>query len=289
MNSRQLLHFRIIAKEENLQRAAEVLYVSPPALSKTIAELEDELGCKLFNRLGKKITLNENGRKLLQYAEEQYNLIEKVKMTFLREETVKPVIVSLYFLWYQVLFPNATSINASNYSTLLCDSDNVYTMYDKLLDGYADAIIDYDRNLYGKSDQFLQKYLLIEESYAVHADIKHPWAEREYLTLADIEGANFVDRQNNEVWRKEFMKYFNVNYSVIQQLESSTFTKALQHTCEPLLHMDLPGSSSSIGQNKRSIPIICKPRNVFLWWISENDKKVKPLIENIKLFHSNND
>ena len=69
MELHQLRYFVQVARLESVSRAAQVLHVSQPALSKTIAKLEDELGCKLFDRAGKRLHLNDRGRYFLKEAE----------------------------------------------------------------------------------------------------------------------------------------------------------------------------------------------------------------------------
>lgn len=59
-----LLHLRyfcVVAKHESISKAAEELMVSQPALSKVIRSLEEELGCPLFVRNGRNMTLNQEG------------------------------------------------------------------------------------------------------------------------------------------------------------------------------------------------------------------------------------
>ena len=68
MDLLQLLYFRTVASLEHMTRAAEVLHVSQPSLSRTISNLEKELGTPLFYRTGRKITLNRYGRAFLKHV-----------------------------------------------------------------------------------------------------------------------------------------------------------------------------------------------------------------------------
>ncbi|MGN0633704.1 MAG: LysR family transcriptional regulator [Oscillospiraceae bacterium] len=72
----QLKYFRIIAQTENISKAAEQLYIAQPSLSMTLKRLEDELGIPLFDRNGKKITLNKAGRIFLRYCDEIFSSID---------------------------------------------------------------------------------------------------------------------------------------------------------------------------------------------------------------------
>lgn len=70
MELNQLEYFYETAKREHITQTAEALNITQPALSKTIARLEDDLGVKLFEREGKNIRLNEYGRVVLRYTEQ---------------------------------------------------------------------------------------------------------------------------------------------------------------------------------------------------------------------------
>ena len=63
MNIHGLRAFLTVAKLENVSKAAELLHMSQSSLSKTIAALEKELGVKLFDRNGKRLTLNNYGQR----------------------------------------------------------------------------------------------------------------------------------------------------------------------------------------------------------------------------------
>jgi DNA-binding transcriptional LysR family regulator len=72
----QQLRIKAVATEENLTRAAELLYVSQPSLSKQIKTLEKNLDI-LLNRENNKISLTENGKVFLQYCERILALCEE--------------------------------------------------------------------------------------------------------------------------------------------------------------------------------------------------------------------
>ena len=70
MDIRVLKYFLTVAKEQSISRAAEVLHISQPPLSRQLQDLETELGKKLFLRGSRKITLTEEGRILPLTAQE---------------------------------------------------------------------------------------------------------------------------------------------------------------------------------------------------------------------------
>ncbi|MFI3325313.1 MAG: LysR family transcriptional regulator [Clostridia bacterium] len=66
MEFQQLHYFLVVAKYQHMTKASEILHIAQPALSQCIKRLEDELGVKLFDRVGRKIELNEYGKLLQQ-------------------------------------------------------------------------------------------------------------------------------------------------------------------------------------------------------------------------------
>jgi LysR family transcriptional regulator, cyn operon transcriptional activator len=68
MEIRQLRYFLDIAQTEHLTQSAQNLYVTPSTLSHGLRQLEDELGVKLFDRLGRGLKLSQAGVEFRAYA-----------------------------------------------------------------------------------------------------------------------------------------------------------------------------------------------------------------------------
>lgn len=86
MELRVLNYFLVIAREENFTKAAKILHVTQPTLSRQIADLEKELGVKLFIRGNHSIILTEDGMILKQRAQEILSLADKTKRGFMQKD-----------------------------------------------------------------------------------------------------------------------------------------------------------------------------------------------------------
>ena len=82
MEIRTLRYFLAVAREENMTRAAELLHVTQPTLSRALRSLEDELGKKLFTRHSFHISLTEEGVLLRDRAEDLLSLADKIEREF---------------------------------------------------------------------------------------------------------------------------------------------------------------------------------------------------------------
>lgn len=88
MELRTMRYFLAVAREENMTRAAELLHVTQPTLSKQLKSLEDELGKKLFTRHSFSIQLTEEGVLLRKRAEDLVRMADKITTEFLTLDDV---------------------------------------------------------------------------------------------------------------------------------------------------------------------------------------------------------
>lgn len=86
MEIRVLRYFLAVVREEGINRAAEVLHITQPTLSRQLSQLEDEVGVKLFHRGAKKITLTNEGILLRRRAEEILALVDRTEQELVEQD-----------------------------------------------------------------------------------------------------------------------------------------------------------------------------------------------------------
>lgn len=79
MELMQLKYFKTVARTGKIAAAAQELFLSPPALSTSIARLEKELGTPLFDRTGNRIALNTQGEIFLRHVNEMFDCLDRAK------------------------------------------------------------------------------------------------------------------------------------------------------------------------------------------------------------------
>lgn len=95
MELRVLRYFLTVAGEETITRAAELLHLTQPTLSRQLAQLEEEVGAKLFVRGTRRLTLTEEGLLLLRRAREIVELVDKAEQELKCHEETLEGLVSL--------------------------------------------------------------------------------------------------------------------------------------------------------------------------------------------------
>ena len=129
MVDNKLLEYLIVFyKEGSLLKASEVLHLSEPSLSKAMKSLEDEIGLKIFDRKKNKLSLNEDGLKLLPFINEVINS-DRILVKKAQEIKEKRNKISIgytapgIFYKYSDIFMN--KIIKVEISTILDEEDNL--------------------------------------------------------------------------------------------------------------------------------------------------------------------
>ena len=94
MEIRVLRYFLTVVREESITKAAQVLHITQPTLSRQLAQMEESMGVKLFLRGTRKIVLTNEGMLLRRRAEEILELVDKTERELLEQEEQVEGVVS---------------------------------------------------------------------------------------------------------------------------------------------------------------------------------------------------
>lgn len=206
MELRNLITFIHVAELGSFTKAAEQLGYSQSTISFQIKQLEEELGCLLFERINHTITLTERGRELVSYAHQIRTLTDEFKESLTKEEdldghihvvtpdSVCEEMIYAHYMDFHRKYPNI-SIKFTNADTSV--------MFDMLDHNEADAIITLDSHSYRK-DYVIAK----EELLSMHfvASSSSELANVKNLQMKDIINEPFILTESGQGYRRVFDK-----------------------------------------------------------------------------------
>ncbi len=187
MEIRTLRYFLETAREGNMTRAAERLFISQPTMSKQLKELESELGAKLFIRSNYNIKLTEAGMLLKKRAEDILALVDKTEGEFrsLDEINSGDIYVGAPESEAMMLFAEAFSSLQKDYPGIRCNihSGNLEDVCDRLDKGLLDFAI-----VMSFVDLSKYNYLKMpaEDSWGILLRKDDPLAEKGSFTVEEI-------------------------------------------------------------------------------------------------------
>lgn len=86
MEIRVLRYFLTVVREESITKAADVLHITQPTLSRQLSQMEDDIGVRLFHRGTRKIILTNEGMLLRRRAEEILQLVDNTERELVEQE-----------------------------------------------------------------------------------------------------------------------------------------------------------------------------------------------------------
>ena len=159
MDTKNLTTFIYVAELRNFTKAADRLGFSQSTVSFQIKQMENELGCQLFERINHTVQLTEKGREVLEYAHRVSQMTLELKDS-MKEETASGYIrlamadslctslLSRDFLHFRELYPNiALKIIAAG----------TEEMFRLMNHNEADAILTLDNHIYNTEYRILQE------------------------------------------------------------------------------------------------------------------------------------
>ncbi len=187
MEIRVLRYFLETAREGNMTRAAQRLFISQPTMSKQLKELEKELGTRLFVRSNYNIRLTEAGMLLRERAEDILSLVEKTEAEFksLEEINSGDIYVGAPESESMNLFAEIVCKLQQDYPKIRCNvySGNMNDVCEKLDKGLLDFAI-----VMNYVDLIKYNYLPMstEDTWGVIMRSDDPLAGKDSFTISEL-------------------------------------------------------------------------------------------------------
>lgn len=218
----QLRILKAIATEKNFTRASDLLYLSQPSLSKQIKTLEKNLDIQLIDRDNNKISLTENGKIFLQYAERILALCEESCRVIidLKNGERGNLTVGASQTIGTYLMPRVLALFAQNYPQidLKVQVNSTRIIAKNIENREIDIAV-----VGGEIPEGLKKKLsieyFVEDEFSLIVPKSHPFASKKEITKEDLYHLNFITLNANSTIRKFIDNILIQNQIQIKELK----------------------------------------------------------------------
>ena len=219
----QLRILKALATEKNFTRAAELLYLSQPSLSKQIKVLEKNLDIPLINREKNKISLTENGKVFLQYSERILALCEEScrALVDLKNGERGNLTIGASQTIGTYLLPRVLALFAQHYPQirLKVQVNSTRIIAKNVINREIDLAV-----VGGEIPMKLQKNLFmeyfVEDEFSLIISPSHPFASKKQIKKEDLYHLNFITLNSNSTIRKFIDNILSQNQIETKQLKT---------------------------------------------------------------------
>ncbi len=201
MEVHQLRYVCAIADTGNFSRAAERCKIAQPSLSQQVLKLEEELGTKLFDRLGRSIRLTEAGRAFIPRARAILHQMEAARSSAADQNTDLrgSVAVGVIPTVAPYLMPRYTARFAKKYPDAKLRIVEETTSV--LVEGLRDLSLDVAILALPLRHKDLELFPIRTEPLFAALSANHPRASAKSLSLKDLRGESFVMLRDGHCFR----------------------------------------------------------------------------------------
>ena len=210
----QLKYVIAIASSTSMREAANRLIITQPALSLAINDLEEELGIVLFNRTNRGISLTNEGEEFLIYAKQAVSKFELIEDKYEKNSDGRrqfSVSLQHYVFAIHAFVNTIKKFDSEEYNYSIHETRTDEVLNDVKTLKSEIGIISYSSSNEKIIRKLLKEYQLkfvpiMTKNTYVYVWKKHPLADREELSLADLEGypcVSFDQSSDNNFYLSE--------------------------------------------------------------------------------------
>ncbi|MGH7885465.1 MAG: LysR family transcriptional regulator [Thermodesulfobacteriota bacterium] len=226
----QLKYFLAVAETGGFSRAAKRCYVAQPSLSQQIIKLEKELGQKLFDRLGRKVTLTEAGSALLPKAKKILQDINEAKSAVTNELNQETETLSIGILPTIAPFLLPVSLNKIQKKFPAA----ILNIYENLTDNLIRQLINFEIDIAIISlpieNSLISYKHLFNEPMVVSIPKNHPLSKQKYIKSKDLVNLKFIALDEENCFGEQ-VKNFCIEKSLSLNILCKTLNLATVQNC----------------------------------------------------------
>lgn len=232
MEIRVLRYFLAVVREESITKAAEALHITQPTLSRQLAQMEEDMGVRLFDRGTRKIVLTNEGILLRRRAEEILELVDKTRyeMTAQHETVEGTVSIGSGDLGAVQILPRVIRSFHEKYPKV--DFDLYTATADHVKERMDQGLTDVGLLLEPIN---MEKYDFIrlekEEQWVVAMHPDAPLASKEAVTVEDLKKLPLILPRRLSI-QSELASWFGEDFGKLNVL----FTSNLPSNCNIMVH-----------------------------------------------------
>jgi len=195
MNYQSLIYFKTVAEFQHYTRAASALYVSQPALSKAIRNLECEFGTALFRKDGRNVTLTQSGAIFYEYVKRSVGEIDEGIAAVRRLADIErnTIFLSALFFMYAFYLPDKLLRFRHLHPSCRFSMEYKYTtaVLQDVVKGTAELGICSNFDATGEYSN-LKKSVLYQEPLSLIVGKDHRFAAREKVRVEELKDERFI-------------------------------------------------------------------------------------------------
>lgn len=275
-----LKQLNAFARIGTLTGASKELHISQPALTRSMKKIEEETGMSLFNREGRKISLNEGGKIAAKYAarilDEENEMIRELSSWNRRLNTVTvggcvPIPV------FKLMPALQRQFSGKSIVTEICEHNQI--LVDRLKAGDLQIIILHD--MPKVSGVFSQPYF--KENICLYVPKSHPLAKRKSVTLEESAQYSVLIHRNIGFWLPICQKAFPASNLLIQD-SMDAMDELAETSTTAMFNSNVMIKEGYVTEGRIAVPITddCMTTTYYVACLDSQKKELRSLFDAVR-------
>ncbi|MEZ8143971.1 XRE family transcriptional regulator [Enterovibrio norvegicus FF-162] len=292
---RQLQVFVAVAQEKTITAASALLFLSKPAVSMAISELEKQIGHNLFERVNNRLLINEHGKRLLPLADELLTRSDEIikvldttgelsgHLRIGASDTIGNQLVPFLLRDFRNQSNHVDQELMISNSQTIIHGLMAFELDIGLIEGQGE-----NKHLLNNTDLLMEPWLSDEMCIACAVD--HPLVQESTLTLFDLEEHPWILRETGSGTREHFLSRMAPrleHWNIAFELRTTEAIINCAAAGLGLAYLSKLAARHAVSNNRLHLLDIPLDLRRQYWLVRHKDKHLSPLLNQFITFSTN--